>query len=411
VLSALATLIKIISGFIINKIVAVYVGPSGLALVAQFQNFVSLVLNLSGNALSTAITKYTAEYYDDTYKKHLLWSASVKITLPISFIFSILNFFYSSSLSLYFFQSINYAYIFKIFALTIPLFLVNTLFMSILNGHRNVKKYISLNMVSSVISLVIVTFLTVYWRIDGALLAIILSQSLVLIVTILYVRKEAWLKIINFTKRFDLIEIKKLFNFAIITFTSVSSSVIVLIIIRDYLTQNFSAESAGYWQGVWSLSQISLSFVTTSLATYYLPTLSSTKDLSLIAHELRKGYLIMMPISIVISLCAYLFKQPIILILFTESFMPMEGLFLWQFAGTIIKVSAWLLGYLVVAKAMVKVVVITEIFFAISFLSLTKVFTDAFGLVGVTYAYALNSFLHLLSLMYVYHFQIKKVTP
>ena len=45
VLSAIATIIKIISGFVINKVVAIYVGPSGLAIIGQLQNFMELIIN------------------------------------------------------------------------------------------------------------------------------------------------------------------------------------------------------------------------------------------------------------------------------------------------------------------------------------------------------------------------------
>lgn len=408
VLSAIATVIKIIGGFVVNKIVAVYIGPSGLALIAQFQNFITLVLNISGNAFSTAITKYTGEYYDNETNKYKLWSASVKIALPISLLFSLLIFIFSDKLSTYLFQANNFTYILQIFALSIPFVLMNTLFMSILNGHKNIKSYITINIFSSIITVIIVSVLTIYFAFDGALLGYVLGQSIVLIVTAIYTKKESWSKIQNFNASFSSHEVKKLFGFAAITFTSVSSSAIMMIVVRDSLTESFSAEYAGYWQGVWSLSQISISLITTSLSTYLLPTLSGLKDKKLISHELRKGYQLMMPIVMSISLFAYLFREPIVLILFTEKFMPMKELFAWQFIGNVIKVAAWLLGYLVVAKAMIKVVVITEVFFALLFIVLTKLFTDMFGFVGVTHAYAMTSFLHLLSMMFVYHTQIKK---
>ena len=407
-LSAIATVIRIISGFVINKVVAVYIGPSGLALIGQFQNFIGLILNISGNALSTAITKYTAEHHDDDNKKYRLWSASFKIILPISVVVSIFIFIFSSQLSDYLFQTENFAYILKVFAISIPVFLINTLLMAILNGHRDIKKYIILNIISSVVSLVFVTLLVVYFALDGALLAHVLGQSIVLIVTLIYTRKESWLKIENFIVDFKSDEVKKLFGFAVITFTSVSASSIMMLITRDYLTENFSAQSAGYWQGIWSLSQVSLSLITMSLSTYLLPTFSGLKDSKLISNELKKAYLLMMPIAMGISLFAYLLREPIILILFTEQFMPMQELFAWQFVGNVIKVAAWLLGYLVVAKAMIKTVVVTEVFFAASFILFTILLTDYYGLIGVTQAYALNSFLHLITMIFVYHTQIKK---
>jgi len=41
---AISTGIKIITLFIISKMIAIYVGPAGLAIIGQLQNFVSIVL-------------------------------------------------------------------------------------------------------------------------------------------------------------------------------------------------------------------------------------------------------------------------------------------------------------------------------------------------------------------------------
>lgn len=49
VLSAIATIIQVISGFIVTKVIAVYVGPAGLAIIGQLQNFINLVLLASGD--------------------------------------------------------------------------------------------------------------------------------------------------------------------------------------------------------------------------------------------------------------------------------------------------------------------------------------------------------------------------
>lgn len=38
-LSSIATVIKILTGFIVNKVLAIYVGPAGIAQIGQLQNF------------------------------------------------------------------------------------------------------------------------------------------------------------------------------------------------------------------------------------------------------------------------------------------------------------------------------------------------------------------------------------
>ena len=62
VLTAISTIIKLIAGFVINKVIAIYVGPSGLAVVGQLQNFMSIITTISNGAITNGIVKYTAEY-------------------------------------------------------------------------------------------------------------------------------------------------------------------------------------------------------------------------------------------------------------------------------------------------------------------------------------------------------------
>lgn len=43
ILSLIATFFKMLSGLVINKAVSVYIGPSGLALIGQFQTLLKLL--------------------------------------------------------------------------------------------------------------------------------------------------------------------------------------------------------------------------------------------------------------------------------------------------------------------------------------------------------------------------------
>ena len=63
----------------------------------------------------------------------------------------------------------------------------------------------------------------------------------------------------------------------------------------------------------------------------------------------------------------YVLRDIAILILFTEEFMPMSDLFFYQLIGDIFKIASWLLGYLMIAKAMTRIFIITEIVFSIEF--------------------------------------------
>lgn len=401
-LSAIATIIKIISGFIVAKVIAVYVGPSGLALIGQLQNFVNLVMLGSGNFLRTAITKYTAQYSDDKTRKYELWSASVKVALGFNIAMFILLFLFSENIAHYLFKSAEYEFVLKILAVSLPFFVLNGMLLAILNGQKQIKKYVTINILLSIVSLILVTMLSISYGLDGALVAYVTNQSIVFFITLYYLKNETWFKIKNFLYKIKYKNIKKLFGFAIITFAAILSSNLSMIYIRDYISETISLVSAGYWQGIWTLSQVSLTLITTSLATYFLPTLSAMQEKSEITKELKNAIFIIVPIAMIISLAMYFLRDVIIQVLYTEEFTPMRELFLWQMIGNVLKVCGWLFGYTLVAKAMVNYTVTSEIIFAILMIVLTVFFIDLYGVIGVTYAYAVNSLLHFITMLYFY---------
>jgi len=405
-LSAVATLIKILSGFIITKVIAVYIGPSGLALIGQLQNFIMLVKTVAGDFLKTAITKYTAEYENDENKKYDLWSSSFKLAFILNLVAFVGLIYFSNDLSYYLFQTVEYTFIFKILAISLPFFVSNTILLSILNGQKQIKQYIFLNIMLSIVSLFIVVILSVLYEVKGALVAYIASQSIVFFIALIYLRKETWLKLKLFLFSVREENIKKLLGFAIITLSAVLASNASMIYIRNYISDTYSMGDAGYWQGVWLLSQVTLSLITTSLATYFLPTLSVLTNKKALNKELTNAIYIVIPIAIVISLSMYFLREYIIIVLYSDQFMPMSQLFLWQMVGNVIKVLGWLFGYVLVAKAMVKYTVTTEILFAVIFIVSSIYFMRLYGLVGVTYAYATSSLLHLIVVSFIYKFKV-----
>ena len=78
-LNGIAVLIKTATMFILNKILAIYVGPSGYAAIGQFQNFIQIVTTFAGGAINTAVVKYTAEYYESEQRQRVVWQTAGSI--------------------------------------------------------------------------------------------------------------------------------------------------------------------------------------------------------------------------------------------------------------------------------------------------------------------------------------------
>ncbi len=401
VLTGIATMIKVVVAFAINKIIAIYAGPSGLAVIGQLQNFISTVTAFSNGAITTGVTKYTAEY-QSIEEKQKIFSTSIIVSLVCSSIISFFIFFFSDYLSVTILKDSQYKHVFVVFALTIFLFALNTILMSILNGQKEIKKYILANMSSSLFLLLFTALLIVKLQLVGALYALVLNQSVVFFITLIFVIKSSWFKFEYFKQGIDKDSLKKLGRYSLMAIISAIVVPLTQLLIRNYIGEELSWEKAGYWQGIWYISSVYLMLITTSLRVYYLPRLSEIKDKVELKKEIIDGYKIIMPVVIVMSLVIFIFKEYAILIAFSDKFMPMIDLFKWQLVGDVFKIASWLLAYLMLAKAMTKLFIYTEVGFGVLNVLLGIVFIDIFGLIGITYAYALLYLVYFLFMVLVF---------
>ncbi|MEN8220572.1 MAG: O-antigen translocase [Pseudomonadota bacterium] len=400
ILTAISTIIKILSGFVIVKVIAVYAGPTGLALLGQLQNFLSIVTTVGQGGTSAGVVKYLAEYREDEETKRRLISTAFKISLWVSLLISIILLLGASFWSSILFDTDKYTYIIIVLAFTLLFFVLSTLLLSILNGQKEIKKFVLSNISGSLVSLVITSLLAVYYGVFGALLAATINQSIVFFVTLFFVVKSPWFQYSLFLAPIDKESLIKLGKFALMALTSALLAPVSKIVVRNYIGEHLSWAEAGYWQGVVRISDIYLMLITMTLSVYYLPRLSELQKKSEIRKELLYGLKIIMPIVVLMATSIFLLKDWVVALLFTEDFAPMKELFLWQLIGDVIKIISWLIAYQMLAKAMTKLFIFSEIFFISTFVILNIIFIDMYGLVGTTYAYTLNYFLFLLFMIW-----------
>lgn len=390
VLNGVAVLIKTATMFLLNKILAVYVGPSGYAAIGQFQNFIQMITTFAGSAVNTAVVKYTAEYYDDEAKQRAVWQTAGSIVSIFSFIFTFLVLIFHQQLSFWIFKTEIYGSVLIWFAVFLIFFNLNALLLAILNGKKEILKLVVANIAGSLFSLVITGFLAVKQGLYGALVALCIYQSLNFIVTLYLSYRAEWFNFSYFFGKIDRNIAKKFLAFAAMALVSAICVPLSQMVIRNYIVHEYSATYAGYWEAMIRLSTAYLMLVTTTLSVYYLPRLSELTNIKEIKKEVYLGYKFIFPLAIVGGTAVYLLKDWIIPLLFSSAFLPMRELFLWQMIGDALKIGSWILAYLMLSKAMIRLYIITEIVFAITFILLTYLCTQLFGFEGVSIAHLIN---------------------
>ncbi|MFT0695706.1 O-antigen translocase [Acinetobacter bereziniae] len=389
-LNGVAVLIKTATMFVLNKILAVYVGPAGYAVIGQFQNFIQMVTTFAGSAINTAVIKYTAEYYEDEYRQQSIWRTAGSIVLIFSLLFSILILIFQKQLSIYIFHTDENQSVFEWFAVFLTFFTFNAFFLAILNGKKEVLRLVIANIVGSLFSLTITSVLAIKYNLYGALVALSIYQSLAFFVTLFLCYKTNWFRFSYLFGKIDKYIAKKFAAFALMALVSAVCVPLSQMVIRSYLTYEYGLTYAGYWEAMIRLSAAYLMLVTTTLGVYYLPRLSELSKVQEIKLEVYLGYKFIFPLAVVGGLFVYLLRDWIIKLLFTQAFLPMRDLFLWQIIGDSLKIGSWLLAYLMLSKAMTRLFVTTEIIFAMISIGLTYVCTQSFGFEGVSIAHLIN---------------------
>lgn len=399
--TAISTAVTFLSGFVLIKVVALKIGPEGIAQLGLYQNTTSLLTMAGTFSLGIGIVKYLAEYKDDLLKRQQIITTALFAVILSSLIVGILTIIYSRTLSIQAFKSDIFWKVYTLFGSFLLLISLNIVFSSILNGLKEIKKLTIVSISGALCGLFFTYFLSTNFGVVGVLVAANFTALSVFLINVIILKKITDLSFKPSLKTFNKPILFMLLSYTLMNVVISCLSPIVQLIIRNHVIKTSSLAAAGYWQAITKISDYYLTFITAVLGVYYLPTLSGITQQSEIKKEILKGYKIILPVVGILAISIFLCKSLIIKILFTKEFEPMKELFLYQMVGDFLKIGSWLLAYLMLAKAMVKTLIITEILFSVSFVFLSIIFIDKYGVIGTTYAFALNYFLYWITMAVV----------
>jgi len=397
-LNALSTFVRMLAGMVSVKVVAVIIGPAGIALLGQLNNFSSILLGMANGGINSGITKYVAEYKDDESKVKGYISNALRITIVCSFVISLILILFCKQLSHLILLSEDYYYVFIVFGITISLFTLNGLVISILNGYKEFKLYVRVSIFGTIAGLLYSILLVFLWGLPGAMINAVTFQSIMFFVTLWMCRKLPWMKREYFVQKLNKPNIKQYLGYSLMTLTTLALLPTCQMLLRGYVMSELSPADAGIWEGMNRISNMYLSVITSAFAIYYLPRLSEISNLVELRSEIFRCYKVIVPMLLGISVLIFLLKRIILWVLFTPEFYPMENLFGWQLAGDIFKMCSWLLSYLMVAKAMTSKFVLTEITFNLSYLVLAFLFMKYNGIVGLVQGYLITYILYMIAM-------------
>lgn len=379
---------RVLAGILTSKAIAVFIGAEGLALIGNLRNFLSSVQSVAILGLYNGVVKFISEFKRQTLELSKTISTVFYLGFITTMIVSFGCYFNAEYINdLIFPRYSDYSYVIKILAIALPFYSLNMFVFSIMNGFSKYRILLVINIIGQVLGLSVTLLLIYQNRIDGALVSVVISESIIFLITLVGIINQRSLVPLVRVESISFEYIKKLSPYSFMALFSAVVLPIVALIIRSYIIDNIGYKEAGFWEAMTRISKYYLMFVSSLMALYILPRFSEIEDVKEFKNEVFSFYKRVMPVFAIGLVIIYFLKPIIVHVVFSSEFEPVEDLFLWQLLGDFVKVLSIVIAYQFLAKRMFWHYIITEAFLVFTLYFTSIYFIDIYGVKGATIAH------------------------
>lgn len=396
VLTTAVHLSKIIIGFVFLKLIAVYLGVEGMGMLGHFMSAVTILSLMAGGGVVNGVIKYVAEYkYRPRRLLQFILATKTYSLICCSFVF-MFGVVFADSVAGYIFKSSQYSWIVVFLAFAQFGFAFTNLVTGTANGLGDIQTYAKIQICGNLLVLPLTWLLIRNYGVSGAALSIILFFLLYSAPAFLfYKRSKFWNKVTGLKLVWG--DCRSLFSYTAMALVGAVSVPLVEIVVRDAIISDVGNVAAGIWQASIKLSGAYMGFFIVFLTVYFMPMISAEGNRHTIGVTVFKFVKIVMFLFSIGGAFFYLMRGWLIPLLLTSSFVELESLIKYQLLGDFFRVSAYVIGFVVIAKAALKIYVIGEISQGVLFCTLSLLFLNSgLGVKGVFIAHLIMNAIYFL---------------
>lgn len=399
--SFLAVLIRGVSALSINKLFAIYFGPSGIALLAHFQNLTTIFSTIPNDGINRGVIRYLSPNSFTTKQKQQYFSAGFYLNITVFFILITVTLFFKEQFLNKFDAGPTWILLFSI---TTFFLLIDYFLLSVILAFKNTIHFFITEIIGSIIFFIyLYTQLTYYSKdIQEALIHYMVALSLgFIIVSGLLFMKKKYRDVISF-KWPELLYFKGLNKFLIMATIAVIFQKGIDFFIRQYSFSHFGSYETGIWQGVVKISDYYMMAYTSVIMIAFYPQITASLHNSRILKKvLFDGIKLYLPLLLAGCLFVYFSRDLMLKWLLDEKFIGGSEFIHWQLLGDFLKMTAMILGLLMLAQAKIGWFVLGEFISAITYVLLIQYFKDE-AIIGILKAHMMRYIVYFTYLLLYY---------
>ena len=398
VLNGIAQFVKAISSLIIYKVIVVVLGSPALLIVGNLKSVFTILQQISGAGVYEGAVKYLSGEFKE--RQTFILQACLSLMLVGFFISTAIYFFlYDQILDLLQLSENDRdltPWLTGGVVLSLLCFVFHTLMQSFFHGLKSYKIIVQSTLISALLTLGVSIALIYYANNIGLILSVFVPSAILLLTYCFHIHNSWHFGRVLFDKPFRLFVFKPVLSFTAMSAVAAVVFPTVLITIRTLLVKHSGVELASYWEGYSRLSLFMSGLAISSISLYYLPKLVEANTGQEMLKVILWGVKFLFAVAFPAILLIFLFGSDVISLLYTTKFLEAIFLLKWELLGTLLKLLSFTVSFIMVAKKLTKVFVLSELISGLVFFGLSVLLVEIYGVVGASIAFAGTYFLYLL---------------
>ena len=393
----------VIIAIIRTKLIAVFLGPAGMGIIALLNSIINIISSFSGLGIEASAIKYIAADYknEDVNTVSVTIAVVKKLALFTGIIGTLVMLFLSNWLSYITFGNDDQSLAIKLLSIVLLFKQLTVAELAILQGLRKMRFLAKANLCGNILGLLVSVPLYYFYKID-AIVPTIIAISLASFLVSFYYSKKVHFERKSATKSELLIESKRIVKLGIMLTISGLLTLLTTYLIQIYIGNQGGLAQVGFYNAGFTLLNSYVGIIFTVMSTDFFPRLASIIDESETVRTTvrQQSFLSILIITPIIIL--FLTLIPLIVkVVFTPQFAAIIPMVCYGILAMLFRAVSWSMGYILIAKGDAKMFLKTAIGFNTISLILNVLGYYFYGLEGLGISFLVYYLVHFFGLQII----------
>lgn len=387
--TGIAGVLRLLFGLISQKVIAVFLGASGLAVLANFRNLIEVLGAFSSVGSQNGIISETAASENYIDMRSLL-NTAITLFFGASIIIGIFVFWQHEWISIQLYIDPKFGLLVQSIAFTVPFLGLSLLIEAVLSGKKAFKAVSNVQLLTTAATAILMITLLYLYGLMGALIALFCRPIIGFILFFSQLKKSSFP--ISFFNgfRLDLSRFKHLSPYIFMSLLAIGLVHVAELYLRGLISSKINLNAAGLWTAMNTISSNYFVFISAIFSLYVLPRFSENILSFNLFRETKQILKILLPFVTLGLAVVYVLRVLITKLLYSVEFISIISLFKWQLTADWFRVIFLVFGYFLVAKKLIKEYVVVELFSFSVLILLSHHWIEDFGIEGVVMANAVR---------------------